>query len=292
MAYFTDLFTVETYEAFLASDRTVSGFRENQTGMTRKIVQGDKLLAYIKGLSRWAAVLEVREGPFVDRSPLFVPQNDPFVVRFNVNPSVALPLDQSVPIRDERVFNTLSFTRGNDEGYWLGPLRRSLQHIDESDGRFLERVLTEQVANPTSYPLAEEDVERLRPKQVRRIGGTVGVTVPRDDPVHDSTISAKAGRESIRNQADLARLGELMGFRIWLPKNDRAAVAQHWQASDGSLLDSLPLNYDLTTLETIEQIDVLWLRGARSRGRSRSSIPPRFILGSYVWRICSHCNQI
>lgn len=52
-----------------------------------------------------------------------------------------------------------------------------------------------------------------------------------------------------------------MGFRIWLPRNDRSAILQHWCPVDGSLLDALPLNYDNTTLETIEQIDVLWLKG-------------------------------
>lgn len=52
-----------------------------------------------------------------------------------------------------------------------------------------------------------------------------------------------------------------MGFRLWLPRNDRSAVLQHWQPEAGSLLDTLPLNYDNTTLETIEQIDVLWLKG-------------------------------
>jgi hypothetical protein len=75
------------------------------------------------------------------------------------------------------------------------------------------------------------------------------------------TMPAKAGRDSIKIQADLARLGEMMGFRIWLPRNDRSAISQHWHPADGVLLEVLPLNYDDTTLETIEQIDVLWLKG-------------------------------
>ncbi len=33
-----------------------------------------------------------------------------------------------------------------------------------------------------------------------------------------------------------------------------------WTPEPGELLDELPLNYDLTTLKTIEQIDVIWLR--------------------------------
>lgn len=261
MAYFTDLFTVETYEAFLASDRTISGFRETQTGMAGRLKRGDKMLAYIKGLSRWAALLEVIEGPFIDRSPLFVPDNDPFVVRFRVKAHPVLPLVHAIPIREDEVFRTLSFTRGREDGYWLGPLRRSLQHIDDADGEHLERLLLGQLKNPQVYPLDQGQLDQLRPKQVKRAEGTVGVTVPKDAPEDEPNTPTKAGRDSIKNQAELAKLGEMMGFRIWLPRNDRAAILQHWQPENGSLLDTLPLNYDDTTLETIEQIDVLWLKG-------------------------------
>jgi hypothetical protein len=38
-------------------------------------------------------------------------------------------------------------------------------------------------------------------------------------------------------------------------------VLQEWKPESGSLIDALPLNYDETTLDTIERIDVLWLRG-------------------------------
>ncbi len=260
MAYFTDLFTLETYTAYLASDRSVSGFRESQTTMAKRIKSGDKLLAYIKGLSRWAGVLEVVGGPSIDRSPLFMAENDPFVVRFRVRPSPALPIEHAVPIREDEVFKRLTFTKGNENGYWLGPLRRSLQHIDDADGRFLEQLLVRQSQQATTYPVDEARLQQLKPKQVKRAEGIVEVTVPKDEN-EPAVPTTKAGRDSIKNQADLARLGEMMGFRIWVPKNDRAAIGQHWKAQDGSLLDSLPLNYDDTTLETVEQIDVLWLKG-------------------------------
>src|SRR4051794_40977363 len=112
MAYFTDLFTVETYEAFLRSDRTVSGFRETQTGMAKRVQSGDKLICYVKGLSRWAGVLEVVRGPTIDRTPVFVPENDPFAVRFKVRPTPVLPIEHAIPIRDGEVFDALSFTKG------------------------------------------------------------------------------------------------------------------------------------------------------------------------------------
>jgi predicted RNA-binding protein len=143
-AYYTDLFTVETYEAFLRSPRSVSGFRETQEGMAKRVQPGDKLIAYIKGLSRWAAVLEVVDGPAIDRTPLFLPADDPFVVRFHVKATPALGLEHAIPIREPEVFDRLSFTQGREKSYWLGPLRRSLQHLEPRDGKYLETLLRRQ----------------------------------------------------------------------------------------------------------------------------------------------------
>ena len=52
-----------------------------------------------------------------------------------------------------------------------------------------------------------------------------------------------------------------MGMSIWLPRADRTAVLKEWKNEPRPLLERLPLNYDDTTLRTVEQIDVLWLRG-------------------------------
>jgi hypothetical protein len=50
-------------------------------------------------------------------------------------------------------------------------------------------------------------------------------------------------------------------MRIWIPRNDRAAVVAEWKGDTKSILEILPLNYDEVTLKTIEQIDILWLKG-------------------------------
>ena len=52
-----------------------------------------------------------------------------------------------------------------------------------------------------------------------------------------------------------------MGLSIWIPRADRGGVLKEWKDGGQNLLERLPLNYDDTTLRTIEQIDVLWLRG-------------------------------
>lgn len=90
---------------------------------------------------------------------------------------------------------------------------------------------------------------------------TVSVAVPSvpddgDGPVQD----ADTVRESMQVQGLLAKIGTMMGYSIWLPKADRGRVLKVWKAEPGELVDELPLGYDLSTMKTIEQIDVLWLR--------------------------------
>ena len=59
-----------------------------------------------------------------------------------------------------------------------------------------------------------------------------------------------------------------MGFRVWIPAADRAKVLEIVKpAQKDSFLETLPLNYDENTLDTIRQIDVLWLKG-RSMARA------------------------
>lgn len=260
MAYYTDLFTVETYTAFLASDRKVSGFRETQRTMAHRLKPGDKMLAYITGLSRWGALLEIVSGPFEDHVPIFVQKSDPFIVRFRVNPSIVLSMEHAIPIKDPQVFDTLSFTRGKRDQYWLGPLRRSLHKLTDEDGRLLEGLLAKQMRSPVEYPIDPEQLDDAKTRRVKRGDGEIEVTVPLDPASVDGRES-KSERESIRMQSELAKLGEAMGCKIWLPRSDRAAVLTHWTPQGSSLLESLPLNYDEVTIKTIEQIDVLWLRG-------------------------------
>ena len=62
-------------------------------------------------------------------------------------------------------------------------------------------------------------------------------------------------------QSLIAQIGARMGMAIWIPPADRAGVLREWKKDQQTILDRLPLNYDDTTLRTIEQIDVLWLRG-------------------------------
>lgn len=267
MNYLTDLFTPETFEAFGRSDRTVSGFRESQRPMAEKVRAGDKFICYMVRMSRWIGILEVLEGPFIDRTPIFVPQDDPFIVRFKVIPRVWLPLEQTVPMQDPDLYSSLTFTRDvKPGGYWLGPLRRSLQKLDDEDGARLEALLNRQHGEGRVFSLDQGLYRKALKRRIQRPEGSIVVSVPDDAKTDEAEPrQPSTDRESIRIQSDLCRLGEAIGLKVWLPANDRSRVMEHWSPQPGVLLERLPLNYDETTLDTIERIDVLWLKGRTIR---------------------------
>ena len=265
MAYYIDLFSPETYEAFTQSSREISGFRSRHKNVASKIKPGDIFVCYLTRLSRWFGLLEVVEGPFVDSTPIFVKENDPFVVRFRVRSTVWLEIDKGIPIHEQSIWTGLSFTQELDGGSlsWTGKVRGSLVRLDDRDGTFLASKLKAQAVAGTSYPLTDQEKHKVTRHMVNRPDKVVTVSVPEDTESVETVpmVAEEEGRESIRIQALVASIGAKMGMSIWIPRADRNAVQKVWKNGGNSLLERLPLNYDDTTLRTIEQIDVIWLRG-------------------------------
>ncbi len=82
------------------------------------------------------------------------------------------------------------------------------------------------------------------------------------EPQIESDDQINEARRSIRIQALIAEIGAKLGFHSWVPRSDRSRVLELVpEALRDKLIDVLPLNYDETTLRTIEQIDVIWLKG-------------------------------
>jgi predicted RNA-binding protein len=265
MPYYTALFSPETYEAFSRSDQTVSGFQSRQRNAASGVQVGDKLICYMTKLSRWVGVLEIVSESYRDDTTIFKPENDPYIIRFKVKPLAWLAKEHAIPIKDDRVWNKLSFTREHDKNTstWTGIVRSSLRPLSSEDGRFLEQLIMSQADRKEVFEINEGEYERLITHTVRRADKVVTVSVPEEAELEAENVSPTSPdvRESIKIQALLARIGAQMGMKIWIPRNDRGGVFSEWRTDDRPILDVLPLNYDETTLKTIEQIDVLWLRG-------------------------------
>ncbi|MDO8396405.1 MAG: hypothetical protein Q7T45_01140 [Bradyrhizobium sp.] len=281
MSYFLDLFTPETWRSFQAHGSTVSGFRHRQRKAAEQVQVGDIFCCYLVRLSRWCGLLEVTSENYSDASPIFS-DPDPFIVRFRVKPLVVLGPEHSVPIGDEKLWPHLSFTRElalKSVGWaQFAGLRSSLRRISSEDGEILSTVLNDQNVSRRLYPVTGRDEQLLSErKTVAAADRTVLVEVPVDAPDEDTSEEeaeappvdeAATFRTSLKVQALLARIGIEMGFRVWIPRNDRQAVLDQISSTlHGSFLNQLPLNYDDVTLKTIEQIDVIWMRN-RSMARA------------------------
>ena len=271
MRYFLDLCTPETWLSFREAGATVAGFRERyQRLASERVSQGDIFLCYLARLSRWCGALQVESDAYYDDSPIH-DDPDPFPVRFQVKPIVMLEPELSIPIHDDRVWNTLTITNQYEKGisHWTGFFRSSLNRFEEGDGNYLVELLKKQQSNPESYPLTDKDKHQLTRKiNVRTLDRTVEIEIPDDanDAARESVMVeptlAPDIRESIQVQAKVAQIGVEMGFHIWVPRNDKARVLELIPTTmHEKFLELLPLNYDDTTLRIVEQIDVLWLKG-------------------------------
>ena len=260
MNWYTYLFSPDTYEAFLQTDRENAGVRKRQQRAAARIRPGDVLVCYLTKISRWCGLLEVVGG-----QPYHDPREDPFPVRLRVKPLVLLEdIEYGLPIRNPEIWDALSFTR--DEGpasnRWTGKLRGSLVPLDGADGDTLGRLLRRQDRERRTHLLTDDDRKKMVSLRVRRADADVPVSVPLPDIEPDADGAQGVGdvaRTSHQVQAALARLGADLGLDIWTPRNDRERVQAALGSSDVRFLERLPLNYDEVTLRTIENIDVLWL---------------------------------
>ncbi len=266
MQYFINLFSPETAEAFERSSKTVSGFRISQKtfAKNRKIGPGDMFICYVTRTQRFIGILEVMSEPFIDNTPIFTESDDPFILRFKVKPTVWLDLDKALPIREDAVWNKLSFTKKltKESNNWTYMVFASPRLWPNEDGRAIEKALIEQKEKQKIYPFTESEIKKLNKQKIRTTDGKEAfVSVPEDEePEPTIKIRFSKERESIRVQAKLAVIGEELGFQVWLPRNDRTTILNSWAPKESILLDELPLVFDETTLKTIRNIDVLWIK--------------------------------
>ncbi len=158
------------------------------------------------------------------------------------------------------------------EAFGTGSRREVKEWKDRQlDDKLMELRTSLQSAQPSGAVLDFYDTP-LKEKwssdrKIKTLEGEITVTVPADtdeleDPESAPVEATTEARKSIKMQSKLARIGAVMGFKIWIPRADRARVRDLVpQKEQLAFLEVLPLNYETATLETIEQIDVIWLKG-------------------------------
>jgi hypothetical protein len=211
-------------------------------------------------------VLEVVSDAFEDTTPIFADTNDPFPIRFKVTPDIMLDFEHSIPIEVPELWNGLSFTKNIIAGSfgWAqsARMRQSLLQIPDPDGGLICRTLQQQQGAKHLYELDAADRRHITQRTVVRTeAGEVEVEVPEREEIEPEPVELEREvKASIKMQANVAQLGTILGFNIWVPPSDRGRVSDVLPNQYHSkLITTLPLNYDTATLKTIENIDVIWL---------------------------------
>jgi len=217
-SYWLDLFTPKTWDEFLKSGSSVSGFRESRWAYVQKVQKGDYLLCYLTGVGRWVGILEVTSGKaFNDTTPIW--SVDVFPCRVKVRPIVTLDPETGVPVRDLK--DVLSaFKTAKSDSYslaWTGKFRASPAKWSQADGEAVLHALLSAKKDPVKRPI---DPAKLKytPKGV--IASKIGlVTIPDSEPqAEPEKPTAESPKESTAHteiQYLLLQLGSEMGFEVW-----------------------------------------------------------------------------
>jgi len=129
-------------------------------------------------------------------------------------------------------------------------------------------------------------------RKVKTAEGDVTVSIPGEEEQDEESAqpeqAAAETRPSIHIQAKLARIGAIIGLKVWIPRPDRTQVTALLEPSERlALLDDLPINYNDTTNKTISGSET-----GRFSGLSRSSIQLRCIQGYCEWPISWRSSPI
>jgi len=274
--YWLDLFTGVTWSEFQKAGSSVSGFRQSRWNTIQKITEGDYLLCYLTGVSRFIGVLEIISSPFKDQARN-IWKDDDFPCRLKVKPIIELTPETAIPVMQLRE-QLSAFQNLKSPHAWTGHFRSSPAKWKTSDGEAVVKALMEAKDNPVKRPV---DMRKLKYRPVALRSKIGSVTVPEsnaDEP--DSLLNKQKKSKAFAKEPTLLpleqkrltdhnemqwlllKLGCDMGFDVWVARNDKGKDYKGKKYSDLPRIKSiLPLQFDDATNRTIELIDVLWLRG-------------------------------
>ena len=236
LAYFADVFTPETWSAFVADGGRVTAFsRSSMSRGAGKVRGGDRFVCYLKGKFAFIGALEAQAEAFVGDDAIW--GTDSFPVRVPVQPLALFSPESALPISSlegKLSFYGQGMPRSLIPAYFQGSPRALL----DQDGQAIWRAI-----------LAHEDgVRSMLPRGAAASDEVAEVTV--------------AGPRHAETQALLAEIGLATGCSVWLPRADRLAVGRVNAALPDRLLPELPFLFGGRAQQVVQNIDAIWLHGS------------------------------
>src|SRR6202171_5655413 len=267
MAYWTDIFTLETWaqaeavgysvSGFPAPTATRGGYSEN---MFNRVRSGDVFLCYCKRpAQRWVGALQVLEGPFQSSEPVwgFDQSGGPrFPWRFEVKPTITLAPEYGVP--GETIAKELSCL-GKLGPKWGVYLQRSLNSVPDPDGTRLLDILAQ--------PQPRRDITLPQHKRGSKAAEDdspePGLLTALAEPAAETSDEAGSARDAevtrvhTEIQGKVRDIGKREGHDVWVA--DRGLPWQGRRLGDGCL-ETLPAVGPLENQRIMRNIDVIWFR--------------------------------
>jgi hypothetical protein len=261
--YWLDLFTFKTWTEFLKAGAKVSGFRDNRWNAVQKIRPGDYLLCYLTGVSRWIGLLEATGKPYLDDKTR-IWDYDVFPARVPVKALIVLEPETAVPIFELK--NQLSIFRDlKSPNAWTGAVRGSPAKWIATDGAAVAAAIEHADKTREKRPFDPAKLAKTPPLFRAKHVGVVtipGAEVAESATAPEEPVKPKDTTAHLEIQYLLLKLGSDMGLDVWVARNDRSREYNGARIADiARLQDDLPLQFDEATNNTIELIDVLWLKG-------------------------------
>jgi hypothetical protein len=265
VAYWTDIFTLETWAQCAAQDYRVTGFPPPtktrggySTRMFERVESGDILLCYCKGPAvRWVGALKVTGEVFRSEEPVWGLTEDGsarYPWRFPTEPVVALDPAQGLPGAEAAQLPFLARLK-----QWGTFLQRSLNSVPEEDGARLVEMLREpRQATPIVVP------QKRRPKKAEAAANAPepGHLEAQAQPVQLTAIPNEEeppseSRVHTEIQGKLRDIGMFEGYDVWVA--DRSLMFEGEPLGTGCLTE-LPLVAADRTREVMKNIDVIRFR--------------------------------
>ena len=269
VAYWTDIFTLETWAQAEARGFTVSGFPEPtpgkggySVGMFERVNAGDIFICYCKKpAQRWVGALRVTGEVFQSDEPVWglaETGEARYPWRYKTEPIIALEPARGIPVTD--TVSELGFL--NRLSRWGAYLQRSLNRVPDEDGEKLLALLKK-----PREPLSIEVPVTRRPRRP-------SLRVVRDEAPEMTLLEAQASaasevpeaeledeavepRTHTEIQAKLRDIGFAEGYDVWVA--DRGVPWDSGHLGDGCLTD-LPVIAPDRTRAVMRMIDVIWFR--------------------------------
>ena len=152
MNYWMLSISEENFNVTKEQGYTVQGFGQRQRRKTDRMVKGDRLLFYVRGLRVFPATATIASTVFEDAEPLWTSQqaNEAFKYRVRITPEFVLPDDKHLRVIE--IGPRMEYVRRWPPEMWPFALMEELHLLPRKDFEFIEEEMRKILGRPPTRP--------------------------------------------------------------------------------------------------------------------------------------------